>query len=62
MTEPALLSAIRKLELYGNARNRDVDPVPRTVEITDDEAVALTRALGTALAILKADEENSNDG
>lgn len=34
-------SAVRKLELYGTARNRDVDPEVREVTITDDEAVAL---------------------
>jgi len=32
---------IRKLDTYGNARDRQTDREPRTVSVTDDEALAI---------------------
>ena len=34
-----------RLQRLGAARNRDVDPEPRTVTITDDEALVIANAL-----------------
>lgn len=39
---PAL---IERMQLYGWARNRGTDPEPRTVTITDDEAIVIAGAL-----------------
>lgn len=40
-----LYYALRKLVQYGKARNRQVDHELRTVELTDDEALAVVEAL-----------------
>lgn len=44
-----LAEAILKLSRYAYARNRAVDREPRTVTLTDDEAVAVLDALGVVL-------------
>lgn len=41
----SLAVVIDRLTRYGTARNRAVDREPRTITITDDEAVALLDAL-----------------
>jgi hypothetical protein len=40
---PLFVPAMEKLIRVGGARNRDVDREPRTVSITDDEALAIVR-------------------
>lgn len=35
---------------YGTARDRAVDTEPRTIEVTDDEAIALLVVIGIELA------------
>lgn len=41
------VSAISKLDRFGRARDRAIDPEPREVVLTDDEAAALYRLLET---------------
>jgi len=42
MTSSAdLLDLVTRLGRYGRARNRDIDKEPRTISITDDEALLL---------------------
>lgn len=40
-TDADKLKLVERLNRYGLARNRDADPEPRTVTITDDDAVML---------------------
>lgn len=42
----SLLDVVMRLHRYGNARDRAIDREPRTITITDDEAVLLIVALG----------------
>ena len=41
-----LLDIIMRLSRYGHARDRAADREPRTITITDDEALLLLTALG----------------
>ena len=49
MAETYLSDAIDKLRRYGPMRDRSVEREPRTVTITDDEAVAVLEALESKL-------------
>jgi hypothetical protein len=43
----ALLDVVMKLARYGMARDRELERIPRTITITDDEAMLLLSVLGT---------------
>jgi hypothetical protein len=40
-TERDFVTAVERMERFAWARNRDADREPRTITITDDEAVAI---------------------
>ena len=42
-----LLDIVMKLARYGMARDRETERIPRTITITDDEALLLLSVLGT---------------